>query len=272
MERSKKRSFEARFDIEVPLDEAKSLFVNRVHNHIDHLYWQLEEDERPHLLFEVLHALGKRMPRSQVTHLAEEIGNDFARTLKAIEAMYWSAAGASGFDLWKDWVESFVRSALAAAETDLGIGWRDGEFIGRGAAVLDEALVDGPLHWLRREGFKAVLDPFEKGLKILLEVHLKDEPQRLFDVVTDMYEALEAMAKIVTGRSELDLSANRELFVQKVAASEEYKRLLKEYVDYAHRFRHAPSDKRPRPQLSYPEAESFVYLTGLFLRLAMSVS
>lgn len=87
-----------------------------------------------------------------------------------------------------------------------------------------------------------------------------------------MYKALEAMAKIVTGRPESDLSANRELFIQRLGVSEEYKRLLKEYTDYAHRFRHAPSEKRPRPELSHAETESFVYLTGVFPRLAMSAS
>jgi hypothetical protein len=220
----------------------------------------------------VFHAIGKRIPQFEISSLGEEVGRDFAKVLKAIEAVYESFAGMRHSDLWKDWVDSFVSSALEAAETDLGIGWEAGQFIRRGAALLDEALVDEPLHWLRREGFKSVLDPFDKGLKILLEVHLKKEPQRLSNVVTDMYEALEALAKMVTGRSELTLDANREAFVQKVGASEEYKRILKEYVDYAHRFRHAPSDKRPRPQLSYPEAESFVYLTGLFLRLAMSAS
>jgi hypothetical protein len=267
-----KTPFEKRFDIEVPLDEAKSLFVNRVQNDIDQLYWQLEEDDRGQLLFEVLHALGKRMPRLEVTRLAQEIGNDFARTLKAIEAMYGSAAGARRFDVWKDWVDSFVCRALEAAETDLGIGWEEGHFIRRGAALLDKALVDDPLHWLRqRKDLKRVVDPFEKGLRIFLDAHLKDQRQELSDVMTDMYEALEAMAKIVTGRPESDLSANRELFIQRLGVSEEYKRLLKEYIDYAHRFRHAPSEKRPRPELSYAETESFVYMTGVFLRLAMSV-
>ncbi len=267
---SKKRSFEARFDIEVPFDEAKRRFVNRAHNYIDDLYWeQLDRNDRAILAFEVFKVLGKRQPRSGLNSLAEEIGHEFLQTLKVIEAMYRSNVF---MHRWQDRVDSFVSDILEEAETDLGIAWREGEFIRRGAALLDEALVDGPLHWLRQKGYKAVLDPFEKGLQILLEVHLQDQPQGLSDVVTDMYEALEAMAKIVTGRSELTLDANREALVQKVGASQEYRRMLKEYVEYAHRFRHAPSDKRPRPQLSYPEVESFVYLTGVFLRLAMSAS
>jgi hypothetical protein len=266
----KKRSLEARFDIEVPLDEAKRRFVNRAHNYIDDLYWgELDTNGRAILEFGVFQVLGKRKPKFDIESLAEEIGDDFFQTLKAIEAMYRSEVA---MFRWEDKIDRFVSDVLEEAETDLGVGWREGKFIKRGAALLDEALVDGPLHWLRQRGFKPVLDPFEKGLQILLEVHLKDQPQRLSDVVTDMYEALEALAKIVTGRSELTLDANREAFVRKIGASQEYARLLKEYIDYAHRFRHAPSDKRPRPPLTYPEAESFVYMTGVFLRLAMSAS
>jgi hypothetical protein len=83
-----------------------------------------------------------------------------------------------------------------------------------------------------------------------------------------MYEAVEALAKIETGR-DVDLSANCELFVKSVKASEPYKALLKDYIAYANQFRHAPRNKQPRPALSMKETESFVYMTGLFIRLAM---
>jgi hypothetical protein len=39
------------------------------------------------------------------------------------------------------------------------------------------------------------------------------DKQRFGDAVTDMYEALEAMVKIVTGKPAKDLSALREEFV-----------------------------------------------------------
>ena len=85
-------------------------------------------------------------------------------------------------------------------------------------------------------------------------------------------EALEALAKIVTSRPDKDLSANRELFLSKVNASDEYKQLLKGYIDYANRFRHAAREGQRRPELSPKEVESFVYLTGVFIRLAMPSS
>jgi len=85
-----------------------------------------------------------------------------------------------------------------------------------------------------------------------------------------MYEAVEALAKVVTGRQGKDLSQNRELFISKVDASDAYKVLLKDYIDYANEFRHAEQEGEPKPVMTEREAESFVYLTGIFIRLAMT--
>jgi len=127
--------------------------------------------------------------------------------------------------------------------------------------------VNEPLRWLREKGYTTVAAPFEKGLEHLLKS--QGNPALRADVVTDVYEALEALAKIVTGRDR-DLSANAETFIAKVKASDAYKVLLKDYIAYANNFRHAAEEARPRPALSAAEVESFVYLTGVFIRLAVS--
>ncbi len=88
------------------------------------------------------------------------------------------------------------------------------------------------------------------------------------DTVTDMYEALEAMVKVVTGRDK-DLSANRESFISKLYLSSHFKIMLKNYIEYANEYRHAaePCVERKLPISS--EVEAFVYTTGLFIRLAI---
>jgi len=60
-----------------------------------------------------------------------------------------------------------------------------------------------------------------------------------------------------------------ELFIKAVNISEPYRKLLKWYIEYANDFRHAATATKPRQTISDKEAESFVYLTGVFLRLAM---
>jgi hypothetical protein len=94
-------------------------------------------------------------------------------------------------------------------------------------------------------------------------------PELLSDVITDMYEALESLATIITGKDK-DLSANRELFVKKLRVSENYKTILKEYISYANDFRHGSSQDSQKPSPSNHEVESFIYLTGAFIRLAMN--
>jgi hypothetical protein len=162
-----------------------------------------------------------------------------------------------------------ITDILARSEVDLGVRWKSGRFLRTGARSLDNQLVNDPLHWLTDPKLETVRTPYAKGLEHYLRA-IRD-PQVLPDVVTDMYEALEALAKIVTGRDK-DLSANRESFIRAVGASDQYKILLKDYIAYANTFRHGAGEDKPKPALSAGEVESFIYLTGIFIRLAMQAS
>lgn len=138
----------------------------------------------------------------------------------------------------------------------------------KGAALLDERLVNDPLHWLRENSkYRNVLDPFEKGLKHLMEG--KKAPERYSDVITDMYEALEGMAKTVTGRETRDLSGNKEMFISKLKLPDAYRTLLGDYIEFANDYRHALESGQKRATPSEKDTEAFVYLTGLFIRLAI---
>ena len=57
------------------------------------------------------------------------------------------------------------------------------------------------------------------------------------------------------------------LFLSKLNASEEFKGLLKEYIEFANEFRHAADPEKPKPTLTEPEVEFFVYITGAFIRM-----
>src|SRR5216684_879099 len=101
------------------------------------------------------------------------------------------------------------------------------------------------------------MNRLKKGLSHFLEAEKK--PYLLADVVTDMYESIEALSKIVTGRGNKDLSANAEMFIRSINASEHYKQILKDYISYANEFRHAVKQGNARPKPSIVEVESFVY-------------
>lgn len=189
--------------------------------------------------------------------------DNFHRCLRVIEVLYEYAKYGDNRLLFED----IVKSTIQQSEIDLGIKWENGVFIRSGAALLDQKLVNESLRWLSEPKYKNVYTPFAKGLSHFLKS--EKQPELLSDVITDMYESLEALSKIVTGKPNKDLSANAELFIKKVKASKAYKKMLKDYIDYANEFRHAVEEGRKKPTLSVNEVESFVYLTGVFIRLAM---
>jgi hypothetical protein len=111
--------------------------------------------------------------------------------------------------------EAIVR-LLKEAECDIGVSWDGKSFRPSGALELDLALVNEPLAWIDAPQYESVRLPMVKALQHYLE-SLQD-PAKLSDVITDAYESLEAMGKIVTGRPNKDLSANAELFVTRLAS------------------------------------------------------
>jgi len=255
------KDFHKRFDIEVELDDVRKRFVNRLQNRAFHQF--LERHYPGDVSAVVAAAVGD--PFDPGLEPLEYVGDDFQRTLLATETLY-SLIDPLNYGSYLQEFEELVEQTLADCELDIGVRWHKGKFYPSGAQILDDRLVNDPLRWLRESGHQTALDPFEKALEHLLRS--QKNPKFLADVITDVYEALEAMAKIVTG-SKKDLSANQEAFIKKVKASDDYKKILKEYVSYGCEFRHALEAGEKRPQISQKEAESFIYLTGLFIRLAM---
>jgi len=265
--------FHERFDIPVSLDEAKRRFVNRAETLIfsGFIHQRVSMRIREDIKREIVAGLGE-IYVSQ-TPLQSYISNDFNQTLKALEEFYYAVSVSTPMIYAAEahlsmQLDNLIKRLLRDAEVDLGVRWENGCFVKSGAELLDKALVNDVLQWLRDKAYENVLMPYEKGLRHFLEAEKR--PEVLSDVITDTYEAVEALAKIVTGRPNTDLSGNAEVFIKAVKASDEYKSILKEYIVYANRFRHSPRPDRPRPSLSVPEVESFIYLTGIFIRLAIT--
>jgi len=256
--------FPDRFNIDIELDEARKRFINRIHNEI---YWgfllsnHFSEGTKYSIARSVATHLGDRFTNTMVVNF---VGDEMLRNLHAIEGVYQAIADTPPL---QEYLSDTIESLLIGAERDLGISWSRGRFYPSGAKLLDDKLINDVLGWLRERKYENVLNPFEKGLRHLLETNKRQELAG--DVITDMYESLEALSKIVTGRTTKDLSANHEAFIAGVKASESYKKLLRQYIEYANDFRHAFHEQKRRPVITHKEAESFAYLTGIFIRLAM---
>ena len=272
-----KPTFHERFNIQVGVDVAQRKFIHRVENQI---FSELLEDEETlayianeRIRRAVANALGERYQR--MTNIASYIRHDFARVgdfhtcLQALESIH-DTISSFGDVMKVRQLTAIINRILQTSEIDLGVTWENGIFVRSGAKLLDHALINEPLSWLSAPKYSNVYAPFEKGLKHFLQSEKR--PEILSDVITDMYESLEALAKVISERPSKDLSANAELFVQRIKASEHYKRLLKDYITYANEFRHAGVEGRPRPKLTNNEVESFIYLTGIFIRVAITAT
>ncbi|GAI98250.1 unnamed protein product, partial [marine sediment metagenome] len=180
------------------------------------------------------------------------VKDDFTECLRLFECLYEASDPKDKKELGK-----LIEMVISLSEADLSIEWTGNNFRPVGAKLLDETLVNEPLSWLSDMRYGQVLEPFQKGLSHYIEA--KQRPERLADTITDVYEALEAMAKIVTGKDK-DLSANRELFISKLGLSTYYKRMLKDYIEYANEYRHAVEPSEERKQPSPNEVEAFIYI------------
>ena len=158
-----------------------------------------------------------------------------------------------------------IQAIFFISEIDIGIRLHNGQFLPSGSSMLDDRLVNDVLGCLTDAKYAGVESAFAKGLSHFLESLGK--PQLLSDVVTDMYEAVEALAKVLCG--DKDLSSNAERFIASIKAPDTYKPILKEYIVYGNKVRHAGTGGRLKPTLTRKEVESFVYMTGVFIRFAI---
>ena len=273
--------FHKRFTIEVPIEEARKRFVNRIANRVRKMASSLSFDDRLNgLLWEVEATLGE--PHSRYIEHGREgestfvgrwskiVADDFLRCLHAVEGLYKGLQGISEVDF--DSIQALndaVAETLSESEFDVGVSWQDGFFLRKGAEILDERLVNENLRWLADPKYEIVLVPFQKGLSHLLEG--TKNPERYGDTVTDMYEALEATAKITSGKPTKDLSALREEFIAKLRLSEAHKEMLKVYIAYGNDFRHAIKTGQRRAWPLEHEAESFVYIDRIVYPVGDSV-
>jgi len=270
---SQPHPFHRRFNIDVGLPEAQRRFINRVKNQIFHAFFVMDEKlkgKKWWYVRNVANNFGEEW-RGSYQDFSDFVSNDFVKCLQALEVIYLHVQEEDepGSKYTKSWrLSTYIETILNQAELDLGVTWIEGRFYPSGAKELDEALVNQPLAWLRQKGYRSVLKPYSKALEHYL--NSKQNPKLLSDVITDLYESVEALAKIVTGRPKKDLSANREAFLKKIKASEGYKAILKEYIKYANEFRHAAEEGKATQVPTRPETESFLYVTGLFIRMTMS--
>lgn len=261
---SHEQFFHNRFNIEINVKEAQQRFINRILTGVESQLPWIENYNNRKIhekgIIQLLALLAGIKYHWQDT-FSKYVNNDFTECMRLVECLY-NALEDSG----QKQLDGLIQAIISMSEVDLGIEWTDGSFRPVGAKLLDEELINEPLSWLSDVQYKQVLEPFQKGLSHYIEA--KQQPERLANTITDMYETLEALAKVVTGKNK-DLSGNAELFISELKLSDHYKGMLKAHILYANQYRHAPKPGEKRRPPLHNEVEAFVYSTGLFVRLAI---
>ena len=184
--------------------------------------------------------------------------SDFLQTLKILVILYNSLNSKNIIRLNRS-----IELALSMATIDLGVRWKDGLFYPSGAKELDDKLINENLDWLSsfseaKNFFQTSLNHFNKSLT--------SESARK-DAVTNAYSSMEALEKKILNNSKnFDVNSNE--LVELIKLPTEYKNIVHYYKQIAHSYssRHAGSE------FSHEEAEAFIYLTGILMRLLSSKS
>lgn len=144
---------------------------------------------------------------------------------------------------------------MSMCSCDIGIRWKEGFFYQSGAEELDISLIEETLTWLtdypdERKNYLTALEHYSRN-------------QSSPDVITNCYSAIEGVTREVLGNKKT-LDNNKDELLKKMDLSDGWNRILATYINYAHDYRHASEQ---RHEIKQQEAEAYLYMTGLIIRL-----
>lgn len=265
------KDFYKRFNLEAPLIDAQTRFMNRIdltalhYFKKNHCFW--EPAYLQWLSIEVGEDFTKHIFKNydnNGSHIDYNFGfkkicnANFNSYLLILESIHkYLKFKFSSLERIKEiaYLDSTITDALDRSEIDLGIFWKDGKFYPAGSKLLDNKLIVDSLDWLA--GFPDEKKDFEKSLKAHLE-------KRYSDAIGDCYNCVEGLArKILNNRKVLD--SNKEELIAKLKFSQEWKSLISNFIKYANEYKRHASESRHK--VDPDEVEAFIYLTGLLIRL-----
>ena len=243
-----------RLGIQTDLDQEKQRFINRIRNRLEILdtnIWRQGETSYNDLLKSLVFCLGEGEGNNSLTQFIER--KSFQDVLVFCEVLHKVLRPPH----LRDFYEA-VEAAIDLSVIDLGVTYKNGEFYPQGAKELGETLLVETMDWLKdspdaRDGFSGALKEYLK----------KDYP----DAITKSFSSLESLVKSFLGRDSGLENLISDL-LKALKLSNEWKAMLTHFCKYAHEYssRHGKRDgqnSNPNPS----EVESYIYLTGLIMRL-----
>lgn len=263
-----RKRFNEIFGLEDSDDNEKKRFVNRVNQLIFHeIDWEQANIFDYEVLFNHICAeLGVNaqdfetrgsftLDRDIPPSLRTLTNDDFTATLQVLSALYAHIKMFSEKESGQNWLSENIDGILSLRTCEIGIRWKDGFFYPSGAEELDILLIEGTLTWLKdypneRKDYRDALKSYSAGKPLL-------------DVIRNCYSALEGLAREVLGNKKT-LDNNKDELLARIKLSGGWKAILANYIKYAHDYRHASEE---RHDITKQEAEAYLYMTGLIIRL-----
>ena len=183
--------------------------------------------------------------------------DNFDMTLVVLSALYKHIEFESDRKKGSTSSSDNIKFVLPLCACDIGVRWKEGFFYPSGAEELDKPLIEETLTWLNDYPNES------KDYQGALQIYLAGEP--LPDVIKNCYSAVEGVVRKVLGNSKT-LDNNKDALLAKINLSDGWKSLLANYIKYAHDYRHASPE---RHDITKQEAEAYLYMTGLIIRLTI---
>ncbi|MHC4327352.1 MAG: hypothetical protein ACYSWW_04415 [Planctomycetota bacterium] len=268
------KRFNEVFGLEDGVEEEKKRFVERVNQLIFH-YVDTEgfDDFGYPKLFESLcfelgvnvHDFrernvesGMRYGRDFVPATIRTVTKDnFEKTLRVLCILYKYIQLESDNKSAREWLSKQIKIVLSRCTRDIGVRWKEEFFYPSGAKEMDKPLIEETLTWLsdykdERKDYRTALQYYSEG-------------NSLGDVIQKCYLAIEGVARRVLGNKK-GLDNNKDELLAKMNLSDGWKPILATYIIYAHDYRHASAK---RHEITKQEAEAYLYMTGLIIRLTI---
>lgn len=181
--------------------------------------------------------------------------DDFNKTLQVLCILYPHIQYRSNHEKGQVILSEGIEFVLSKCSCDIGARWKDGFFYPAGAEELDKPLIEETMTWLKDYPNESM------NYRTALQCYMAEGS--LADVITNCYSAIEGVARNILGNQK-NLDNNKDELLAKIGLSDGWKSILANYVRYAHDYRHASPE---RHGISKQEAEAYLYMTGLIIRL-----
>jgi len=268
-----RKRFNETFGLEDSADDERKRFVQRVNQFIFHVIDTEESREFGYdTLFQMVcfelgvnaHDFRQRTRRELLygdfdasATIRTLTSDDFTKTLRVLCILYSYFESGSDAERGQEWLSNNIKLILSRCTCDIDVTWKDGSFFPAGAEELDKPLMEETLTWLNDY-------PNErKNYQGALQFYLAGEP--LPDVITNCYSAVEGVVRAVLGNGRT-LDKNKDELLSRIDLSDGWKSMLATYIKYAHDYRHAFKE---RHEIKKQEAEAYLYMTGLIIRLVI---